>query len=84
MALISLQNINIAFGGPPVLNNLNLQIEKNQRICLLGRNGAGKTTLMHIIAGTLAPDGGAIHRQTSLKVSTFAQTVPQDVAGPVF
>jgi len=84
MALISLQNINIAFGGPPVLNNLNLQIEKNQRICLLGRNGAGKTTLMHIIAGTLTPDGGAIHRQTSLKVSTFAQTVPQDVSGPVF
>lgn len=84
MALISLQNINIAFGGPLILKDLNLQIEKNQRICLLGRNGAGKTTLMHIIAGTLVPDGGIVHRQTSLKVSCFAQSIPQDLSGPVF
>ena len=42
MAILSLQNISVAFGGPLVLDNVNLQIEQGERICLVGRNGAGK------------------------------------------
>ena len=56
MALISLQNVNIHFGGPKILDDLNLQIEKKQRVCLLGRNGAGKSTLMKLISGQLIAD----------------------------
>ncbi|MEY4777169.1 MAG: hypothetical protein RL759_1682 [Verrucomicrobiota bacterium] len=51
MALLSLLDVYVDFGGPPVLDHLNLQIEEGERICLLGRNGAGKSTLMRIAAG---------------------------------
>ena len=74
----------MAFGGPKILDNLNLQIEKGQRVCLLGRNGTGKSTLMKIIAGHLSPDAGAVHKEQGLKVSYFAQKIPQDLDGTVF
>ena len=51
MALISLQEINLAFGGPLVFDKLSLQLEPGQRVVLLGRNGVGKTTLMKVMAG---------------------------------
>ncbi|MCK5146798.1 ATP-binding cassette domain-containing protein [bacterium] len=84
MALISLQNISIAFGGPLLLDNLNLQIQKNQRICLLGRNGAGKSTLMKILAGTLKPDNGTVLKDASVHVSYFEQDIPDSFEGSVF
>ncbi|HQB84547.1 MAG TPA: ATP-binding cassette domain-containing protein, partial [Candidatus Rifleibacterium sp.] len=64
MALVSLQNVSLSFGGTVILENLNLQIEKNQRICLLGRNGAGKTTLMRTLAGEVKPDSGIVQTGT--------------------
>ncbi|MBN2008023.1 ATP-binding cassette domain-containing protein [candidate division KSB1 bacterium] len=84
MAFISLQNISIAFGGSNILENINLQIEKNQRICLLGRNGTGKSTLMKIIAGQLAPDQGTVQTDKTIRVSYFAQEIPQNLQGSVF
>jgi len=50
MALLSLLDIYVSFGGPPVLDHLNLQIEEGERVCLLGRNGAGKTSTLRAIA----------------------------------
>lgn len=84
MALISLRNISLAFGGPPLLEDVSLQVEKGERICLLGRNGAGKSTLLNLIAGELLPDGGVIDRQQGLRVARLAQAVPDDLCGPVF
>ena len=84
MALISLQNISIAFGGAPLIDGQDLQIEKQQRVCLLGRNGAGKTTLMKIIEGRVSPDSGMVQYAPELKVSYFAQRVPQELSGSVF
>ncbi len=60
MALITLRNIQLGFGGPALLEGLNLSIERGERVCLLGRNGAGKSTLMKLIAGELQPDEGEI------------------------
>ncbi|MBU4209040.1 MAG: ATP-binding cassette domain-containing protein, partial [Proteobacteria bacterium] len=62
MSLISLQNITLSFGGPPILQQINLQIEPGERVCLIGRNGEGKSSLMKLIAGDLKPDSGNIIR----------------------
>jgi len=84
MALVSLQNVSLSFVGTPILENLNLQIEKNQRICLLGRNGAGKTTLMRALAGEVKPDSGFVQTGQDVKVSYFAQNIPESLSGSVF
>lgn len=84
MALISLQNIQVAFGGPKVLDGVDLQLEAGERICLVGRNGAGKSTLLKVITGTLLPDEGEIIRQKGLKVAQLEQEVPMDRTGTIF
>lgn len=84
MALLAMQDINIAFGGPPVLNNSNFSIERGERVCLLGRNGAGKSTVMKLLDGTIAPDTGIITRQTGVTVARLEQEVPDDVTGSTF
>jgi len=79
MSLIALQNISIHFGGPLLLDGVNLQIEKKQRICLLGRNGTGKSTLMKILASEIVPDSGLVQKGQGTKVSYFSQEIPQDI-----
>jgi ATP-binding cassette subfamily F protein uup len=76
MAILSLHDIYIAFGGSNILNGVTFQIKKNQRICLLGRNGAGKTTLMRIINGDITPDRGEVRRQKGLRVAYLPQKLP--------
>lgn len=83
MALISLQDVNLGFGGPLLLNGVDLQIEVGERVCLLGRNGAGKSTLMKLINADLLPDNGTIARQQSLRVATMTQEIPNDINGTV-
>ena len=51
MALISLQDVSIGFGGPRLLEDINLQIESGERVGLLGRNGMGKSTLLKLVSG---------------------------------
>ncbi len=83
MALISLQDITLGFGGPPLLENANLQIESGQSIGLLGRNGTGKTTLLKLIHGDLFPESGEIARQPDLRVAYLPQGVSLDLDGSV-
>ena len=84
MALLSLQNIHIAFGGPPLLDGVTLQIEPGERICLVGRNGQGKSTLLKIVSGELEPDDGEVISSRDVRVARLQQTVPQDIQGTVF
>ncbi|MDD2852841.1 MAG: ATP-binding cassette domain-containing protein [Desulfuromonadaceae bacterium] len=84
MALISLRNITLAFGGPPVFDGISLQIEPGDRLCLMGRNGSGKSTLLRLIGGELAPEEGDVQRQQGLKVAQLTQEVPQEITGSVF
>jgi ATP-binding cassette subfamily F protein uup len=84
MALISLRNITLAFGGPPLFDGINLHIEPGNRLCLMGRNGSGKSTLLKLIGGELSPEGGEIQRQQGLKVAQVAQDVPLGLTGTVF
>jgi len=84
MALISLKDISVAFGGPLLLDKLNLQVERGERVCLLGRNGAGKSTLMRIIRGEILPDEGEIVRQQGVRVALLEQEVPEGLTGNIF
>jgi ATP-binding cassette subfamily F protein uup len=84
MALLGMQDVSIAFGGPSILEHANLAIEKGERVCLLGRNGAGKSTVMKLLDGTMAPDSGEIIRQVGATVTRLEQEVPDDVHGSIF
>ena len=59
--------------GAPVLSRLNLRIDPDDRVALVGRNGNGKTTLARLLAGQLAPESGAIVASSKLRVGYFAQ-----------
>jgi len=84
MALLRLQNIQLSFGGPALLDNLNLSIELSERICLIGRNGAGKSSLLKIINGKIKPDSGEITKQSGVVITQLEQEVPQDLSGSVY
>lgn len=83
MAIISLQEVSLGFGGPLLLENINLQIERGESIGLLGRNGAGKSTLLKLLNGDIAPDSGSLARQQNLKAAYLSQEVPLGLAGTV-
>ncbi len=83
MALISLQEVSLGFGGPLLLDNINLQVERGEWVGVLGRNGAGKSTLLKLIHGDLLPDSGWVARQQNLRTAYLPQEVPQDLAGSV-
>jgi ATP-binding cassette subfamily F protein 3 len=59
--------------GQPVLRRLNLRIDDDDRIALLGANGNGKSTLVKLISGRLAPMAGRITRADKLEIAYFAQ-----------
>ncbi|MEO8879758.1 MAG: ATP-binding cassette domain-containing protein [Gemmatimonadaceae bacterium] len=84
MALLGMQDVGIAFGGPAVLDRARFAIERGERVCLLGRNGAGKSTIMKLLDGTMASDSGEIVRQTGVTVARLEQEVPGDIDGSTF
>ena len=83
MAILSLQNVSLAFGGPLILDKVSLQIEPSERICLVGRNGAGKSTLINLINSEIEPDSGDIFRKPGLAVGTLSQEVPRQLQGKI-
>lgn len=83
MSLISMQEVNLGFGGPLLLENINLQIERGEWIGLLGRNGMGKSTLLKLVNGSLMPDSGVIARQQGLCTAYLPQEVPLEISGTI-
>ena len=82
MSLITLQGVDYGVGGPLLLEAVDLAIEPNERVCIVGRNGAGKSTLLRLLAGDIVPDDGVLRREG--RVAGLAQEVPQGLAGSVF
>ena len=83
MALLSLRDVSLAFGGPRLLDRVDLQIERGERVCLLGRNGEGKSTLLRLIEGEIEPDEGEVIRQQGLRIARLPQEVPEGQGGTV-
>jgi len=84
MALLSFRDVTFGFVSPPLLDHVNLQIERGERVGLLGRNGTGKSTLMKLIVGSLPPDSGFVERQAGMRIARLVQDVPVGRTGTIF
>ena len=71
--LITLDMASVGYGGQPVLSRLNLRLDPNDRIALLGRNGNGKTTLARLLSAQLKPMEGAMAASKKMRVGYFTQ-----------
>lgn len=76
MPLIRLENVSLAFGGAPILDKINLQIDAREKIFLIGRNGMGKSCLLKAIMGHMKIDDGKVHYEPGLKIAELAQDLP--------
>lgn len=76
MALISLRDIQLAFGGPSLLDGASLSIERGERVCIIGRNGEGKSTLLKLVNGSLTADSGEVSKINGLRIAMLEQDVP--------
>ena len=83
MPLISFHGVDFSVGGPRLLEGVELSVESNERVCIVGRNGAGKSTLLRLMSGEAHPDDGEVRRYGS-RIAGLSQDVPADIAGPVY
>src|SRR6201989_3469428 len=71
--LIQLTDIALSFGGPPLLDGVELSVSTGERVCLVGRNGSGKSTLLKITAGLIEADRGSRFVQPGATVRYLPQ-----------
>lgn len=81
--MIGLNKVSLGYGGPPLFDELDLQVEAGDRLCLLGRNGTGKSTLLKVLSGEVGPDRGEVARKTGMRISVLGQEIPEDLEGTV-
>ncbi len=84
MALLTLRDIHLAFGGPMLLDGIGFSLDKCERVCLLGRNGEGKSTLLKLLGGHIQADAGEVQLRQDARVAYLDQEVPVGTAGSVF
>ncbi|KDN09435.1 ABC transporter ATP-binding protein [Gilliamella sp. Imp1-1] len=84
MSLINLTNAYLSFSDAPLLDHIDMSIEPNERVCLVGRNGAGKSTLLKVLNKEVPLDEGQIIYENNVIVSRLQQDPPRDVQGSVF
>ena len=73
MIILTIQNLQKAFGGNVVLKDVSLTLQDHQRMGLVGVNGCGKTTLLNILAGREHADGGTISLQKGMRIGYMEQ-----------
>jgi ABC transport system ATP-binding/permease protein len=81
MALLSLTDVELSFGGSPLLEGATVQFEPGERICIVGRNGTGKSTLLRLLNNEILPDAGTVWRQPGLTTAYLPQEVPDNLQG---
>jgi ATP-binding cassette subfamily F protein uup len=84
MTAVRLADVTFGFGSPPQLEHVTLNIDRGERVGLLGRNGVGKSTLLKLIAGDLQPESGEVLLPPGAHAAYLAQEVPSGLAGTVF
>lgn len=76
MSIVRLENVSLAYGLKPLLDEVSFSIEREQRLCLLGRNGEGKSSLMRLIMRNTEPDSGQVIFDKNLKIGFLPQDLP--------
>ena len=84
MPLLQLLKVDLAVGGPKLLDGVDFTIDPRERVCIVGRNGMGKTTLMRLIAGEIRADDGEVRVSDGVRVAKLDQEVPRGLDGDVF
>ena len=84
MAEVWLHDVCVSLGGPRLLDDATLTIEKGERIGLVGRNGTGKSTLLRMLNGDIPPDAGTMVVRAGLRVALLPQDVPASLPGTVY
>ena len=84
MALITLQDAQLAFGHVALLDHTDFSLEPQERVGLIGRNGTGKSSMLKILARLEKPDDGTVQVQTGLRVAYVPQEPVLDLQSTVF
>ncbi len=71
--IIATESASVGYDGKAILKNLNLRIDQDDRIALLGKNGQGKSTLAKLLSGRLETMGGKLTTSRKLRIGFFAQ-----------
>ncbi len=71
--IIATEGVSVGYDGKAILKNLNLRIDQDDRIALLGKNGQGKSTLAKLLSGRLDPMSGNMQTSRKLRIGFFAQ-----------
>jgi ATP-binding cassette subfamily F protein uup len=82
--VLTLRNLCLSYGDPPLIAGVDLSIEPGERICVLGRNGEGKSTLLRLLSGELNADDGERVVADGVRVARLTQEVPDQLRGSVF
>ncbi|MEC8147361.1 MAG: ATP-binding cassette domain-containing protein [Pseudomonadota bacterium] len=77
MALLALKEVSLKYGEQVILDKVNFELKKNERICLLGRNGTGKSTFFRIVMSIIQPDFGQVIKLDGLKMELLQQELPR-------
>jgi len=82
--LVSLDQVSMAYGHVPLLDGASLQVERRERVAVIGRNGTGKSTLLKIISGDVVADAGSVWRGPGVRIARLEQDVPLSASRSVF
>ena len=84
MAILTLQNISLAFGDRPLLKDVDFTLNRGDRVALIGRNGEGKSSLLKVILGDVTPDDGDVLIDKGYRVASLSQEIPRDLTQTVY
>ncbi len=84
MPLLRLDNVSLAYGPRPLLEDVKLEVRLGERVCLVGRNGEGKSSLMNLVIGDVAPDDGTVWIRPGTRIAHLAQEASNDSPDTVF
>lgn len=79
MSLLQLKGVSVLFGTPPLLDNIDFNLQPKERVCIVGRNGSGKSTLLNVLSADIGVDDGVRVVPSDTKIARLPQDPPESV-----